>query len=58
MLPLKNVESMLGECEDHLPFCSVSGCADEVHEVYVTIEGRSIPMCETHYEMIASHTLW
>lgn len=62
MLPLKNQQLIdisiehFAKCRSAV--CSISKCDDPVIDIYQTIEKRSLPMCKTHYEMIAAKTLW
>jgi hypothetical protein len=53
MLPLRDLEEIIGCC-----CCAASSCDNSFSEVYITLEGREIPLCSVHYQMIASETLW
>jgi hypothetical protein len=53
MLPLKDPEEAIGCCT-----CAAFGCDNTIFEVYKTLEGREIPLCNMHYDMIASEVLW
>lgn len=58
MLPLKDIDRM-EECTiEGIPCCSISGCSAMSDGVYVTLEGRQLPMCVEHHEQIAGHILW
>jgi hypothetical protein len=53
MLPLKDLEETIGCCT-----CAASRCDDKIFEVYETLEGREIPLCQMHYDIVASEVLW
>jgi hypothetical protein len=62
MLPLKietDIEKSLQAMKNNMPaVCCISKCNELVSSVYKTIEKRSLPMCTTHFGMIASEVLW
>lgn len=53
MLSLKDLEEAIGCC-----CCAASGCDTKSYQVFETVEGRQIPLCEMHYSLVASGTLW
>jgi hypothetical protein len=53
MLPLKDLEEAIGCC-----CCAASSCTEKSYEVFVTLEGREIPLCELHFNMVSSGILW
>jgi hypothetical protein len=62
MLPLKietDIEKSLQAMKNSMPaFCCISKCNELVSGIYKTIEKRLLPMCTTHFGMIASEVLW
>jgi hypothetical protein len=61
MLPLKDqkeIASSLASMRCKSSVCVVSGCSDTALTVYGDSDDRELPMCDVHYGLISSQTLW